>query len=131
MLSHAIFSNPIAKRVATHVSTRWLASARLPNGYGTEPASWEWYDGVPPHIGWWNTQLEIVYAWRWWDGVRWSRAVAPTLTADEAAARVMSPNSNAPAWVQKQIQWNHYWPEGARVPRIPPADDASNVGAES
>lgn len=75
-----------------------------------------WHKGPPPHVGWWNaSNLKNMFAWRWWDGSRWS-APAWATTSNTSIQSV----ANTPA-VAKDVEWTHYWPEGARVPRINPA----------
>ncbi len=73
----------------------------------------EYHDGPPPHIGWWLCEGE---RWRWWDGQGWSWYANDHFNAFEAAcwARIRS-FPDGPIY-----RWSHYWPEGARVPRVRP-----------
>lgn len=78
-----------------------------------------WYNGPPPHVGWWNASFSrSKEAWRWWNGKGWSVPAyedQPLLEVKEKA-RIPSliPKSG------KRIEWSDYWPENARVPRIDP-----------
>lgn len=78
-----------------------------------------WRDGPPPHIGWWNASVNRgKHVWRWWNGKAWglptscwaSRGCIQAYDAEQRAKR------------QADIQWNDYWPENARVPRMRPED---------
>ena len=76
-----------------------------------------WLDGPPPHVGWWNASLNReADNWRWWDGNVWSFPVRPTssISLVMEAARV-------PSLFQPGMQWTHYYPTDARVPRVAPA----------
>lgn len=76
----------------------------------------EWRSGPPPHVGWWNASAgRSKVMWRWWDGKRWSRAAADFRSSKTAARRAEEPTLYTGA-----IEWRHYYPEGARVPRINP-----------
>lgn len=72
-----------------------------------------WNSGPPPHVGWWNASAcHIPDIWRWWDGIQWS---------DESVdhCKIVAPR---PYRGSRPILWTDYWPEGARVPRVDPAD---------
>lgn len=76
-----------------------------------------WHKGPPPHVGWWNAStIQMMDAWRWWDGVAWSKNVRTWTTAEEAADKAIHHSL-----FQDHIEWTDYWPEGARVPRTDPA----------
>lgn len=75
-----------------------------------------WRSGPPPHIGWWNASLNLCEGtWRWWDGVKWSQAAYPDMSAELAASQAESCKFST-----RYIKWSDYWPEGARVPRVKP-----------
>lgn len=78
----------------------------------------EWHSGPPPHVGWWNASImRAPFAWRWWDGTQWSMATTPIFSVEKAAKAAITP---LPAQSCYNVEWNHSWPEGARVPRIDP-----------
>lgn len=83
-----------------------------------------WHSGKPPHPGWWavqsgkdiwsSTKRLRFLRWSWWDGESWSIAVY---------------RDTLPMWVGTYASvtcefpervWSHYYPEGARVPRVKP-----------
>jgi hypothetical protein len=73
-----------------------------------------WKKGPPPHVGWWNASTcGALAAWRWWDGKRWSRVVYSFASAHRAK---FSAGRAAPT--QYIVEWNDFWPEDARVPRL-------------
>lgn len=77
----------------------------------------EWHSGPPPHVGWWNASAgRDPDVWRWWDGAQWSIPMYPDDLADLAGAAALIPE--APHFAA--LEWRHYYPEGARVPRINP-----------
>lgn len=77
-----------------------------------------WNSGPPPHVGWWNASwLKSDASWRWWNGVRWSRAVQDYCDVAEAGGCAAKPTG---AVCQADILWTRYWPENARVARINP-----------
>lgn len=90
----------------------------------TKPS--EWMPGPPPHPGWWNARvvgltsddLPFGLMWGWWDGERWSTFVGPGESDMSAGpqARKIGIDDGACG----HVRWSHYWPEGARVPRINP-----------
>lgn len=93
----------------------------------------KWYTGNPPHVGWWRVQVywgtvpkhtigDRPERWSWWDGTRWSVSVQPQATAINARNA-----SYCPMAPQHGVVWSHYWPEGARVPRIAPANTTQRV----
>jgi hypothetical protein len=85
----------------------------------TKKEQTQWHKGSPPHIGWWQASTDrISTLWRWWDGRHWSASVTGNFKANEAARRANYPES---PYSQYQMEWNHYWPKNARVPRIDPA----------
>lgn len=76
-----------------------------------------WHSGPPPHVGWWNaSNARWTGQWRWWDGVQWSDWAGPSYTAKDARAAVLRLDYDG------GIEWSDYYPEGARVPRVNPAD---------
>ena len=75
-----------------------------------------WISGPPQHIGWWNASIvRDDDGWRWWDGEYWSWVVfkgeSPRIAAERATIKATN---------QKLIEWTHYYPENACVPRIAP-----------
>ena len=76
-----------------------------------------WQDGAPPFIGWWLTKSSVALwdapDWRWWDGQHWSFAKSAHLDVLPA----VNPNYQLDAG---NVRWCLYWPERARVPRLPP-----------
>ncbi len=76
----------------------------------------KWHSGPPPHIGWWSSSsaLRLSGLWRWWDGKRWSIAVAWYDDAKYAADSAGCPST------AEYIEWTDYYPKNARVPRINP-----------
>lgn len=77
----------------------------------------EWHSGPPPHVGWWNASaVRDPDCWRWWDGTRWSKAVLNTRSSKTAAERAVERSF----FKKSAIEWRHYYPDGARVPRINP-----------
>lgn len=83
-------------------------------------ASRVWNAGPPPHVGWWNASIsQDENAWRWWDGVQWSRSAMPGETAKLAGSQARrQPMGNA-----EDMEWCDYYPENARVPRVDPNDE--------
>ena len=76
----------------------------------------EWRKGAPPHVGWWLAGYErLRNVWRWWDGRQWSRPAYDHQPAQHAAICALRRDDK-----QDAILWSHYYPEGARVPRITP-----------
>ena len=76
----------------------------------------KWHKGPPPHVGWWaasNSRNQA--AWRWWNGKRWG-----LLTFQSAHATHAAFNAEHPTAKQDGIEWRHYYPANARVPRIDP-----------
>jgi len=79
-------------------------------------AKLKWFKGPPPHVGWWNASVgRNPKSWRWWNGKHWSKSVSPLSPSASAKA-----HAQRPALSSSTIRWTHYWPEGARVPRINP-----------
>ena len=79
----------------------------------------KWHSGPPPFPGWWNaSSYRSREAWRWWDGERWSSVATPAITARAAAEQAARPALYHPEF--PPIKWTHYWPAGARVPRVEP-----------
>jgi hypothetical protein len=75
-----------------------------------------WHKGPPPHVGWWNASFySLDEVWRWWDGEKWSIPSETNINAGYAARQASIASSS-----QREIKWNDYYPEGARVPRIDP-----------
>ena len=75
-----------------------------------------WFSGPPPFPGWWNASTDYhLHVWRWWDGTKWSLGCANFKTGKHAGACALRPARHA-----KAVFWTKYWPEGARVPRLPP-----------
>lgn len=75
-----------------------------------------WHMGPPPHVGWWNAGFnELPRAWRWWDGIRWSRVAWDDQSASQARALAYKP-----ARTNANVRWTDYYPANARVPRINP-----------
>ena len=75
-----------------------------------------WHKGPPPHIGWWNaSHCRFESIWRWWDGKCWSNW-ATIMASSEFAARYAEQKASN----QSNIEWTHYYPENARVPRVNP-----------
>lgn len=75
-----------------------------------------WHKGPPPHVGWWNANwFKYNDFWRWWDGQHWSFSFSPETPIEhlEQKAHVIDPGASG-------IEWTHYWPKNARVPRIKP-----------
>ena len=76
----------------------------------------KWHKGPPPHIGWWNaSSIGYHEIWRWWDGKRWSQPASDHHLAEKAAYKAQRQTSNA------GIEWTHYYPANARVPRVDPS----------
>lgn len=75
----------------------------------------KWHKGPPPHVGWWEASWNRnAGIWRWWDGYRWSVHVDQHAQAAGALARKK-------VFVDAdEIEWTHYYPKNARVPRIDP-----------
>ena len=91
-----------------------------------------WYDGRPPHIGWWLTDAQVmlqetphqrhqtsISGWRWWDGHSWSRAAFDFQNAI-SAARMAEQKLDRLSAVKLNVRWCRDWPGGARVPRVDP-----------
>lgn len=83
----------------------------------------DWHRGPPPHIGWWQASFgRQETSWRWWDGEMWSTIAAHPdwdwATVEETLdnRRTLGLDKNDP----HPMEWTHYWPENARVPRINP-----------
>lgn len=77
-----------------------------------------WHKGPPPHVGWWNASTVCDDdAWRWWDGIRWSNA---TWANKSSTAARNTAKTKAFGSIQGEVEWTHYYPENARVPRIAP-----------
>lgn len=74
----------------------------------------KWHSGPPPFVGWWLCRGIGGRCWRWWDGRDWSSPAYPTDGADYAA---LAAKHKA---MTEDVQWTHYWPAGARVPRVEP-----------
>jgi len=77
----------------------------------------KWHKGPPPHVGWWNASLyKNPRVWRWWDGDCWSFPAFMNDSPQAAShfANQISANSLS------DIEWTHYYPTNARVPRIDP-----------
>jgi len=78
-----------------------------------------WKKGPPPHIGWWNASYRrCKEQWSWWDGEKWS---TPAYFFDTRKQAAENAKYRAIAYVDK-IEWNDYYPQGARVPRVDPRD---------
>lgn len=79
-----------------------------------------WFMGPPPHIGWWVASRDRnKLSWRWWDGMQWSAAAWPDwdpASAGEIGSIVASP------CIQAEVEWTHYYPADARVPRRTPEE---------
>lgn len=87
----------------------------------SEVKSRNWQTGRPPYIGWWNaSKCELLDVWRWWDGKGWSVGVLDSCTAAHAAELTVYPDK-----FHRDIKWCAYWPEHARVKRVPPAHKRS------
>lgn len=90
--------------------------------HGSPLIAADWKPGTPPHTGWWVTRLQMpaadpVFAWRWWDGTRWSAPVHATWPIErvaDLAATAITPNR------AHFVSWCLDWPEGARVGRFNP-----------
>lgn len=79
----------------------------------------QWHSGPPPHIGWWEASaFRNENVWRWWDGHCWSAPVSQDC-GPVHAARLATCKVGDRAWAVP-IEWTHYWPANARVPRIKP-----------
>ena len=84
-----------------------------------------WHKGPPPHVGWWNASTaRLDESWRWWDGSRWSVSFSPNKGRAAAGRAVKCPTGTPSV----RIEWNDYWPDGARVPRIDPAIGHLQIG---
>lgn len=71
-----------------------------------------WYQGQPPHIGWWNASISRQEnAWRWWDGFRWSEVAWSHYNSAEALASSERPARLA---VHRDIEWTTYYPTKMR-----------------
>lgn len=79
----------------------------------------QWNTGAPPFASWWLTTTPGTQpAWRWYEPAwGWSTSVSETASAQEAGALAMHV---AHTTMQSQFLWSHYWPAGARVPRMMP-----------
>lgn len=74
-----------------------------------------WHKGPPPHIGWWQASYcKDKVPWRWWDGERWGG------TAYASYSPLMAGSTAHRETPLSSIEWNDYWPENARVPRLDP-----------
>jgi hypothetical protein len=73
-------------------------------------------DGAPPFVGWWLTKI-IKFGgaplWRWWDGKHWSLSYTEN-------SQVHTQTIIGTVAADKGVMWCLYWPERARVPRLPP-----------
>ncbi len=75
----------------------------------------QWHSGPPPHVGWWQASVRRrPSSWRWWDGTGWSLSAEHTCSASQAGHLARDPNPSGP------VQWTHYYPLDARVPRVAP-----------
>lgn len=75
-----------------------------------------WHKGPPPHPGWWVASFsKDRICWRWWNGAKWSFPAYRSFTAQEAAIKAIRCEYGT-----KDIEWTHYYPKDARVPRIDP-----------
>lgn len=90
-------------------------------GHGKSGTAQErvWHKGPPPHVGWWNaSNIRNRGSWRWWDGRRWSLDACAAHEPSYVAVRAGQYQS-----VYTTVtEWTHYYPEGARVPRVDPSD---------
>jgi hypothetical protein len=78
----------------------------------------KWHSGPPPHVGWWNASVGCdPEVWRWWNGWRWSLPATP-ITSPLSARNAATMSASQPT--NLCIQWRHYYPANARVPRINP-----------
>lgn len=74
-----------------------------------------WHSGPPPHVGWWQASSgRSTRTWRWWNGECWSIVAFPDEDLDSVAWCAATPTQSL------NMEWTTYWPEGARVPRVPP-----------
>lgn len=82
----------------------------------------KWHKGPPPHVGWWNAQVagsSCHDMWGWWNGTGWSQFASKIDTARDAALQATKKGA---IYDGPGINWSHYYPENARVPRINPKD---------
>lgn len=86
----------------------------------TEPI--QFFDGPPPHVGWWMTWIDRpIFGcgrptrryWRYWDGQNWSFLFDEDQTASDIE-RFFGISRN------QKHRWSHYYPANARVPRVDP-----------
>ena len=74
----------------------------------------DWNEGEPPHVGWWNASLfQDPHSWAWWDGKQWSVEAHDSYSAAQASA-CAERKSTLP---EGSIEWRTYYPENARVSR--------------
>ena len=93
-----------------------------PSGPATQgaAASRVWNAGPPPHVGWWNASIaRQTRAWRWWDGIQWSKAAEDQEDAQQAREWALGLYPGSP----HSILWTNYYPKNARVPRVDPNDE--------
>lgn len=82
-----------------------------------------WHKGPPPHVGWWNASINREpNRWRWWDGKKWSVSVTSRYKVKSAAywAGVQS-------IFDGDVEWTDYWPENARVARVDPRAQSTDL----
>lgn len=86
-----------------------------------------WHSGPPPHIGWWNASWNrCSTSWRWWNGESWSASCCPHDPMRHVArmATLRGP-------ITGHVEWTHYWPKNARVPRIDPTKENPTMDTET
>ena len=79
-----------------------------------------WNKGRPPHKGWWNASIASELnpeAWRWWNGITWSRVAWAETGRSNAIQQSKRPHGEQ---YGSEILWTDYWPKDARVPRVRP-----------
>ena len=73
-----------------------------PQGAAAANAPRTWHSGPPPHVGWWLTTGAHNHRWQWWNGENYIY--------------------QGSTFAEPGIAWCDHWPEGARVPRVDPAN---------
>jgi len=76
------------------------------------------HTGPPPFVGWWNAFIETPGRdkWRFWDGAGWSFLLRPSSSVEQVGSLAGYRTS---ASKSSQVRWTWYYPENARVPRLP------------
>ena len=72
----------------------------------------EWFKESPPSVGWWPaSRNRNCYAYRWWNGRRWSIPVYQHMCAAVAGMRANKPAYSK--YIGRPVEWTHRpknWP---------------------